>query len=336
MRNGGMGRIATVVAMLTLSIGVAAAAPVKIRAAWVVPVGNWASIIYRKTDLMPHYGKSYVVEPVHFQSTPQMVTALAAGQLEIADLAYSTFAIAVENAGMSDLRIIADEGQDGAHGHRSDPYVVRKNGPVRTIADLKGKVLATVGIGAALDIPVRALLREHGLEDKRDYTMIEAPFPAMGPMLEQGKIDFMPAVAPFAFDPKLESIDRPLFTVADALGGPTQFIVWTAREGFISKHRAAMVDLLEDAIRVVHYLTDPKNHDAVVRLAAEVAGAPPSRLDYVYTKNDLYRDPDMMPDLASFQRAIDIQHKMGFLAHRLDVNRYADLSLVKEADARLQ
>jgi NitT/TauT family transport system substrate-binding protein len=332
-------KIRLLAAAATLALvghGAGAQQPVTIHVAWVVPVANWASIIYQKKDLMTHYGKSYVVEPMRFQSTPQMVTALATGELQIADLAYSSFAIAVENAGMSDLRVIGDEAQDGAHGHRSGPFVVLKDGPIKTVDDLKGKVLATVGIGAALDIPVRALLREHKLEDKRDYTMIEAAFPNMGAMLADKKIDFMPAVAPFSFDPKLMAIDRPLFTVADALGGPTEFIVWTARDSFISKHRAAMVDLLEDAVRVVHFLTDPANHDAAVQIAAKVSGAPPSRLGYIYTKNDNYRDPNMLPDLDSFQHAIDVQQKMGFLKHPIDVKKYADLSLVKEAAARIK
>jgi ABC-type nitrate/sulfonate/bicarbonate transport system substrate-binding protein len=322
--------------LVVASSAAAAADPVTVRIAWVVPIGNWASMIYHKKDLMTHFGKTYVAEPVHFQSTPQMITALATGELEIADLAYSTFAISVENAGMTDLRIIADESRDGAHGHQSGQYVVLKNGPVKTIDDLKGKVLATVGVGAALDIPVRAMLRRHGLEDKRDYTMIEVAFPNMGAMLADHKIDFMPTVAPFKFDPRLVAISRPLFTVADALGGPTDFIVWVARAGFIAKHRAAMVDLLEDAVRAAHYFTDNENRDDILKIAAKVSGAPVTRLGYVLTKADAYRDPNMMPDLASLQHAIDVQHDVGFLKAPLDVKEYADLSLVEEAAARIK
>jgi NitT/TauT family transport system substrate-binding protein len=316
--------------------GAAAQQPVKIRIAWVVPIGNWASIIYEKKDLMTHYGKSYVVEPVHFQSTPQMITALAAGELEIADLAYSSFAIAVENAGMSDLKIIADEAQDGAHGYYSGQYFVLKDGPIKTIEDLKGKVLATVGAGAAIDIPVRALLRQHGLEDKRDYTMIEAAFPNMPAMLEAKKVDFIPSVPPFSLAPALQQQGRVLFTVADALGGPTEFIIWAAHASFIQKNHAAMVDLFEDAERAVHFFLDPKNHDEVMKIAAKVSGAPAARLGYVFTKADDYHDPNMIPDLDTFQRGIDIQQKMGFLAKPLDAKKYADLSLVKEAAARIK
>ena len=83
------------------------AEPVKIRLSWVAPVTNWASIILEKKDLARHLGKSYVLEPMRFAGTPPMVTALANGELEVSNLAYSTLAIAIQNAGMDDLRIIA-------------------------------------------------------------------------------------------------------------------------------------------------------------------------------------------------------------------------------------
>ena len=89
--------IACAIALATAGAA-SAQQPLKVRIAWVVPVANWASIIYEKKDLMTHYGKTYTVEPVHFAGTPPMITALAAGELDIADLAYSSFALAVQNA----------------------------------------------------------------------------------------------------------------------------------------------------------------------------------------------------------------------------------------------
>src|SRR5262249_3665462 len=74
------------------------AEPVKIRMSWVAPVTNWASIILEKKDLARYLGKSYTIEPVRFAGTPPMVTALANGELEVSNLAYSTLAIAIENA----------------------------------------------------------------------------------------------------------------------------------------------------------------------------------------------------------------------------------------------
>jgi NitT/TauT family transport system substrate-binding protein len=310
--------------------------PTKIRIAWVIPVANWASIIYEKKDLMTHYGKTYTVEPAHFAATPPMITALASGELDIADLAYSSFALAVQNARMNDLRIIGDEAQDGAAGHQSGEYYVLKDGPIKKIEDLKGKVIADVGAGSAVDIAIRAMLKKHGLETPRDYTAIEAGFPNMEALLNEKKADLVAAVAPFNTTPTFKAIARPLFNAVDALGGPTQFVIWTAHEDFIKKNRAALVDMFEDAIRATRYLTDPKNHDAVVAIATRLTKQPPERLQWVYTKADLYRDPNMLPNVANLQRAVDAQYEVGFLKAKLDVTKYMDLSLAKEAAARIK
>ena len=104
------------------------AQPVKIRVAYVVPVANWPSILFEKHGLARHHGKSYAFEAVHFQGTPQMITALANNELEVADLAFASFAIAVQNAGMDDLRVIADEFQDGVDGYYTNEFFVLKDG----------------------------------------------------------------------------------------------------------------------------------------------------------------------------------------------------------------
>src|SRR5215813_1929118 len=87
--------------------------PVKIRLSWVAPVSNWGSIWLEKKDLARHLGKSYTLETTRFAGTPPMVTALASGELEVANFAYSTLGIAIGNAGIDDLRVIAHEFRDG-------------------------------------------------------------------------------------------------------------------------------------------------------------------------------------------------------------------------------
>ena len=96
--------LAAFAATVLLGAGSAQAEPVKIRMAWVAPVSNWASIILEKKDLAKHIGKSYTVETVRFAGTPQMITAIANGELEISNLAYSTLPLAIQNANLDDLR----------------------------------------------------------------------------------------------------------------------------------------------------------------------------------------------------------------------------------------
>src|SRR5215467_8599040 len=84
------------IGLVGVSVGTGCAEPVKIRASWTVPVANWASLLLEKKDLAKHLGQSYVLEDVRFNGTPPMITALAAGEIEIGDLAYSSIAPTVQ------------------------------------------------------------------------------------------------------------------------------------------------------------------------------------------------------------------------------------------------
>jgi NitT/TauT family transport system substrate-binding protein len=326
--------------MLTLFGGFAAAQPVKIRVAYVVPVANWASLLFEKPGLALHQGKSYTFEAVHFQGTPQMITALANNELEIADLAFASLAIAVQNAGMEDLRVIADEFQDGVPGYYTDEYFVLKDGPVKSVKDLKGKVVATNVAGSAVDIIMRAMLRKNGLDDRKDVTTIETAFPNMKPTLLSKKADAIPGVIPFSFDPELRGATRVLFTQKEVVGR-TQMILWAARSGVLQKHRAAMVDFMEDSIRAVRWYLDPKNHAEAVEIAARVSKRPAAAFDkWLFVKagqnGDYYRDPSMLPDLKALQANIDLQHKLGLVKETINVGKHADLSIVREAAKRVK
>jgi sulfonate transport system substrate-binding protein len=322
-----------------LAFGLAAAAtaaePVKIRMSWVVPVANWGSLVLEKKELMKHLGKSYTLETVRYQGTPQTITAIANNELEVASLAYSTFPIAIENANISDLRVIGDEFQDGVPGYFTDLYFVRKDSGINKVEDLKGKIVGTNGGGSAIDVAQRAMLHKHGLEPNRDYTLLEAPLPAMPAMLLEKKADLVPAVLPFAFNPKLREEGKVLFNQTEALG-VTQMIILVARQSFIDKHRAAMVDYMEDMLRVVHWYLDPKNHDEVAKIASKLTKVPPERFGWLFTKQDTYHDPNLMPNLEALQKNVDVVRELGFVKQPLNVKQHSDLSLVQEARARLE
>jgi NitT/TauT family transport system substrate-binding protein len=130
---------------------------------------------------------------------------------------------------------------------------------------------------------------------------------------------------------------RTLFTQKEAMG-PTQMIVWAARRPFIEKHRAALVDFLEDALRARRFYTDPANHREAVGLVARFVKQPAEQLDpwLFHKERDYCRDPEGLPDLAAFQKNIATQRELGFLKGDIDIAKYAELGPEKEAAARLQ
>src|SRR5262245_16228293 len=137
----------TLAAAAAASFSVVHAAPLTIRHSYVVPVANWTPLLPVKKDLARHWGQSYVVEATRYEGTRPRITALVNNELDIAVLAYSTLGLAIQNAGLTDLRVIADEFQDGAPGYFSNQYWVRKDSGINKIEDLKGKVLATNSLG---------------------------------------------------------------------------------------------------------------------------------------------------------------------------------------------
>src|SRR6185312_4573941 len=186
-------QLRTLIAGLALAASAAAsqAEPLKIHLAWVASPPELPPILFAKEGIAKHLGQSYTIEPLHFQGTSPMITGFAAGEVDIGPIAYPSFATAVLNAGMSDLRIIADEFRDGVDGYYSSEYLVLKDGGITKIEDLKGKVLATNALGTAAYIGMTAILVKHHLQERKDYTVIEVPFPNMTAMLLDKKVDLV-------------------------------------------------------------------------------------------------------------------------------------------------
>jgi NitT/TauT family transport system substrate-binding protein len=190
-------------------------------------------------------------------------------------------------------------------------------------------------LGSATDMQARIMLHRHHLEDQRDYSLIEAPFPTMKDLLFSGKASLVAIAPPFAFDPELRARSTMLFTESDAMG-PTQLTALAAKAEFLTANRAALVDFMEDAIRTVRWYVDPANHAAAVALIAAYNKQPPETLGRLFTTADNYRDPNGEPDLAALQSNLDTQRQLGLLKNPIDIRKYADLGIVRAAAARLK
>jgi sulfonate transport system substrate-binding protein len=325
---------AAVLAALLVSSGRGQAEPVTIHAGWLVVPNMIFPLMPLKPEVLRHYGKSYVLDLIHFTGTPPQITALSSNQIDLSPLSFSAFALAVSNAHLDDLRIIADGLQDGAPGWQTNAFLVLKDGPIQKIEDLKGQVVASNAFGGAVDIGLRVMLRKHGLEDKRDLSIIEVQVPNMKAALAAKKVALIAPLPPFTRDPELQAISRQLFDQREALG-VSQTIVLTARTGSLAANRAAWVDFLEDQLVFLAWLTDPTHHAAAVALAASFNKQPPEKLDWVFTHEDSYSDPKGLPDLGALQSNLDMLADLGFVKTRVAADRYLDLSLIKEAAARI-
>jgi ABC-type nitrate/sulfonate/bicarbonate transport system substrate-binding protein len=333
--NGFKLKLATLVgAALMFGMTAACAEPLKIRIGWVVTPAQMTPILFQKKDILKHYGKTYTVDAVRFRGSSPQITALAAGELDIAALAFSSFALAIQNANMKDIRAIADVFQDGAHGHYSSEYFVNGDSGIKNVKDLKGKRVASNGVGGAIDMALRKMLKSKGLE-KNDYTLVEVRFPNMPAMLKEKKVDLVGTVLPFSNTLDKQGA-RALFTMKDAMG-ETQMILWAARKPFLDKNKQALLDFFEDQQRALHWFLDPKNREEAVKIIADFTKRPAaSYKSWLFTKKDYYRAPDSQLNVKALSNNIALQLDLGFLKAPIDVPKFVDVSLAKEAAARLK
>ena len=90
-------------------------------------------------------------------------------------------------------------------------------------------------------------------------------------------------------------------------------------------------------MRAWRWFEDPANHEEAVAIIAKFMRAPAADLQYVFTKDDYYRDPYSHPDIAGLQNAIDVSRELGVIPATIKVDpKYVDLSFVDEAERRIK
>jgi sulfonate transport system substrate-binding protein len=335
------GRIGVVAAaaMLAASLiaGRARAEPVTIRVDWNVIPGQFGPLIPTvpkyDANVYRHYGKSYVVEPLHLQGGGATLTALATGETDVSTLSPLTLVLGATQAKL-DIRVIGEELTTELPGYFQTQYWARGD-EVKTIDDLKGKIFGVNALGSNVDAAARIVMARHGFAPDRDFRLVEIPFPAMVPALKERKVDVAPLVPPFSFMAEKDPALKPVFSVGDAFG-PVETLMFMTTERFIAKNRAALVDFLEDNMRMRAWMTDPKTRMEAVKQLSDTSKLPvDAYASWVYTHRDYYYDPHAMVDVARLQKNVDDMKKAGIIPASIDVAPYVDLSLAKEAAARL-
>lgn len=325
-------------AMLAVSLAASAAVadPVKIRADWSIVPGQFAPLIptlpQYAPDVYRHYGKSYVVEPLKTQGGGASLTALAVGEIDLATLSPQALVLGVINAKL-DLRVIGQQISTEVPGYLHTYFWVHAN-EIKTIDDLKGKVIGVSVRGSNVDSAAEMVLARHGFTSPRDYQIVEVSFPAQFPALEARKIDAAVLVPPFHLRAQGNPEYKPIFSVGDAFG-PVETLMWMAKVDFVAGNRTALVDFLEDNMRMRRWMSDPKTRMDAVKQLSDTTKIPVEGLAaWVYTKGDYYYDPHAMVDVERLQKNVDDIKTAGLVPTAIDVAPYVDMSLAREAAAR--
>jgi ABC-type nitrate/sulfonate/bicarbonate transport system substrate-binding protein len=322
------------VALAAIASGAAQAEPLKIRMHWATAPGHWAPMIARvgtTPGVHVHYGKSYIIDPIFIAGSGPALQALAANELDVTGLSPQSIAIGINEAKLP-LKIIGQQFSTDVPGWAGSGFWVRKD-EIKKVEDLKGKVIGVNARGSTIDAAVRTMLARHNMEDGKDYQVVELRFPAQLPALQSKRVDLAILLRPFdgeaAKDPSLKE----LFTMGDSLG-PSETITFVGKADYIAKNRAAIVDMLEDNIRLRRWAAGA-GHDQAVKFLAEVVKKPAAEIDYAFTKQDNYYDPSAKANIERLQKNIDDLVKIKLINASIDAKAVNDASLSEEAAKRV-
>ena len=152
-------------------------------------VGTWKT----PQTIQPFFYKRFVpqnqkVTVYSFTNPADQKTALLAGSL---DMCGTTLAHAIHSASIGQPVVLV-----AALCNKSSALVVRKGGPVKKVADLKGRKIGYVP-GTMHEILLREALTRNGLSPDRDVRLMRVDFFDMGTALARGSIDAFLSGEPF-------------------------------------------------------------------------------------------------------------------------------------------
>jgi len=212
----------------------------------------------------------------------------------------------------------------GFDGHYDDATVVRADGGIKTVADLKGKTFGVNAIGGTLDMGVRIMARKAGLNPDKDLTVVEARPPFLAGMVRDNKIQAATLFQPFFEEAMGKGDLKVLYQSSDIYGGPTDYVFMAFDEKFVKAHPQALRDYIEDYLRAVNWSLD--NRADAVKIYAEEWKLPHPVVDsYLLTKKDYLVRRDGRVDAKHIQPVVDSLAANGFI-QKFDVAKYLDLS----------
>src|SRR3954462_657195 len=121
--------------LLVLSFSLQAAEPPLIRLGRGVPAAEQVWLMSARPDLTPNQGKKYQLKQILFQANPERFQAYLAGELDAGTA--PGLAVIFARAEGVDMKIVANICQE-AKGFFSTTYMVKDDGPVKRVQDLKG------------------------------------------------------------------------------------------------------------------------------------------------------------------------------------------------------
>jgi ABC-type nitrate/sulfonate/bicarbonate transport system substrate-binding protein len=278
-----------------------------------------------RPDLTPNQGKRYQLKQILFQANPERFQAFLAGELD-GGTAPGLAVIFARAQGM-DMKVVASVCMEAAGGkYFTTTYMVKDDGPIKSMKDLKGGTIGVVGIKTATDLWARAGLINAGLVPDKDTKVVPMAFPVIGDAVRTGKVSAGTFVEPFYSAEIAKGGLRKLFTAVEAVGYDHELLDIFFGEKFLKANPDAVRAFLADYVAVTKYYlanTEQAKRDL------HKAGFVRTPID-IYLKNqDWKRDPNARVDVESLKKLSSFMlDKLQWLEKPVNVDSLVDQSFL--------
>ena len=251
-----------------------------------------------RPDLAPNQGKRYELKQILFQANPERFQAFLAGELDAGTA--PGLAVIFARAQGVDMKIVASVCLEAAGKEWfSTTYMVKDDGPVKRVQDLKGGTIGVVGIKTATDLWARAGLINAGLVPDKDTKVVPMGFPVIGDAVRTGKVSAGTFVEPFYSAEVAKGGLRKLFSAVEAVGYDHELLDIFFGEKFLKANPDAVRAFLADYVAVTKYYLA---NTAQAKADLHKAGFVRTPLE-TYLKNaDWKRDPNARVDVESLKK----------------------------------
>jgi len=276
-----------------------------------------------RKDLTPNQGKRYELKQILFQANPERFQAYLAGELDAGTA--PGLAVIFARAQGVDMKIVASICLEAAgRGIFTTQYMVKDDGPIKSVKDLKGGTIAVVGIKTATDLWARAGLLNAGLIPDQDTKVVPMGFPVIGDAVRSGKVSAGTFVEPFYSAEMAKGGLRTLFTAVDSVGYEHELLDIFFGEKFLKANPDAVRAFLADYVAVTKYYLA---NTAQAKADLHKAGFVRTPLE-VYQKNsDWKRTADGRVNVESLEKLSKFMlEKLNWLEKPVNVREMVDQS----------
>lgn len=311
-------RMACLIVLAAATADAAVGQPVTLRIGYGMAAEEPLWVLVAKPDLAKNHGKAYALDATRFTGSDKRSQAFEAGAIDLA--ASSANGVIFAAAEGVTAKMIASISRESPRGF-STSFYVKDDSPIKSVADLKGKIVGINGFYTSGHLWLKTALEKQGLAET-DVTITPVPFPAMQEALEAGKVDLGMFPQPFAALAEKQAKVRKIFDAKYGIPFEEELIVLIGKDEFLKKNAGAVRAFLEDLKAGMQFYLEKPREARQLLIDHKMVRVNP---DVYLAMNDYYRDPSLRVDDEALEKMQAVQIAAGFQKKRADVRSLVDL-----------